>query len=1090
MEHRLEVAPSGRATCRTCNKPIAKGELRVGEEYASQFGSEGFAIRWHHPLCAAAKIPAVLQQAMASYDGDIPDREALEAAMSAGTKKAAQKGTGALPSADLAPTSRAKCLHCQEAIEKATVRIGVEREVDTGSFVTKGAGYLHPACVEAWAEEGWEDGLDDLVARVKSNTGLAALPPPFGEATAEEIAALASDDGAKPKKGKKASEGAAKSSESATKASESAAKASEGAAKPSEGATKDAEAASGAAPAEAPLPKKAPKPKAAPVDSGPAFKQLTGKQVASIVAKLAKVDADYKGDSILEKAGVDWGDRDLLRWHIASHGLLEPTHAALLHRLSESAWNASAEEVFAVVPKLDTDVKKSVALELMPGWPLPADVLLVRAAELDAARLEGMLATASPRLRRGIQLVRGRLGASLEDADRQAVLAGLAEMEAKDYGLPSWSGVNGSGICVRMPSKAGERNEPFRNTAELARHFGTEAEWIAALTDAARKAQFGSLQLVLPALVAMPLAELVALIAKPHFSSGEQHDAQMARLVELRDDDPKLLAEAALTIGREDYPGMYVREQLLVHAIARMGMRGVQVPDGLEREPKWDGFAYCVAPWRGSKVLREVYRKALEAIGRERALALVAPILERTYGHSQALPFLAVHFDEAIARRIVAGRADLGLTDPDAFAALGAPVIPIVLAALEAPADGTPEDGKRRDALVKCLRGVLGFVGASGGSFDASLDRFVSCSPEESYWREEAKVILLHTLRAMPEERRIATLDRLFAETKQVERAFLGVQTVGEAAFRQRAARIAVQRYAQVQDKNTFQGALVGLKPDGLESFRPALLEGQPDTKLFEQLRFVFGHEQVDALMKAANVVEETNLARLLRLAKAYLDAHPDAPKERLYVLERADLEPSTPPRRAGSFSASRGNGPGGLSSEGQPPTIAPGQVSSLDQVLAMKKRAQKASEDEEHILTIDLEEVPELRTRFPDARAISLFAPSPEHGDAWDRARLRPVPLTCSAPADGTPISVIGLEVPSALFDSKKTSDDPPLKELRGLVFNRPGYLLGEPMFIQDDEGSGAGFVMQLSERIGDLNLGDSGSLYVFEGDTFMQCY
>jgi hypothetical protein len=348
----------------------------------------------------------------------------------------------------------------------------------------------------------------------------------------------------------------------------------------------------------------------------------------------------------------------------------------------------------------------------------------------------------------------------------------------------------------------------------------------------------------------MPLGELVALIAKPHFSSGEQHDAQMARLVELRDDDPKLLAEAALTIGREDYPGMSVREQLLVHAIARMGTRGVPVPDGLEREPKWDGFAYCVAPWRGSKVLREVYRKALEAMGRERALALVTPILERTYGHSQALPFLAVHFDEALARRIVAGRADLGLTDPDAFAALGAPVIPIVLAALDAPADGTPEDLKRRDALVKCLRGVRGFVGASGGSFDASLDRFVSCSPEESYWREEAKVILLHTLRAMPEDRRIATLDRLLAETKQIERAFLGVQTVSDARFRTEAARIAVEKYGQVQDKNTFQSALMGLKPDGLEAFRPALLEGQADAKLLEQLRLVFGHAEVDAVMQ------------------------------------------------------------------------------------------------------------------------------------------------------------------------------------------------------------------------------------------------
>lgn len=1080
MEHRLEVAPSGRATCRTCNKPIAKGELRVGEEYASQFGSEGFAIRWHHTLCAAAKIPTVLQQAMASYTGDIPDREALEAAMSAGTKKAAQKGTGALPSADLAPTSRAKCMHCQEAIEKGTVRVGIEREVDTGSFVTKGAGYLHPACVEAWAEEGWEDGLEDLVARVKANTGLAALPPPFGEATAEEIAALAGDDGPKPKKTKKAAD---KASAGQPNASSEAANASGTADSAPEG---DASASAAAAPA----PKKAAKPKAAPADSGPAFKSLTGKQVASIVAKLAKIDADYKGDSIFEKAGIDWGDRDPLRWHIAHHGLLEPTHPTLLHRLSESAWSASAEQVFAVVPKLDADVKKSVALELMPGWPLPADVILVRAAELDPARLEGLLASASPRLRRGIQLVRGRLGASLEDGDRKAVLSGLAEMEAKDYGLPSWSGVNGTGICVRMPSQAGERNEPFRNTAELARHFGTEAEWLAALTEAARKAQFGTLQHVLPALVTMPLGELVALIAKPHFSSGEQHDAQVARLVELRDDDPKLLAEAALTIAREDYPGMYVREQLLVHAIARMGTRGLPVPDGLEREPKWDGFAYCVAPWRGSKVLREVYRKALEAVGRERALALVTPILERTYGHSQALPFLAVHFDEAIARRIVAGRADLGLTDPDAFAALGAPVIPIVLAALEAPADGTPDDTKRRDALVKCLRGVLGFVGASGGSFDAALDRFVSCSPEESYWREEAKVILLHTLRAMPEDRRVATLDRLLAETKQIERAFLGVQTVSDAAFRAKAARLAVQKYAQVQDKVTFQSALMGLKPDGLEAFRPALLEEQADGKLFEQLRFVFGHAEVDAVMKAANVVEETDLARLLRLAKARIAAHPDAPKERIYVLERPDLDPSAPPRRAGSFSTSRGAGPGGLSRDGEAPAIAPGQVFSLDQVLAMKKRAQKASEDEEHILTIDLEEVPELAERFPNARAIALFAASPEHGDAWDRARLLRVPASATAPTDGTPISVIGLEVPSAIFDHGQTSQDPALKELRGLVFNRPGYVLGEPMFIQDDEGSGVGFVMQLSERIGDLNLGDSGSLYVFEGDTFMQCY
>jgi NAD(P)-dependent dehydrogenase (short-subunit alcohol dehydrogenase family) len=64
---------------------------------------------------------------------------------------------------------------------------------------------------------------------------------------------------------------------------------------------------------------------------------------------------------------------------------------------------------------------------------------------------------------------------------------------------------------------------------------------------------------------------------------------------------------------------------------------------------------------------------------------------------------------------------------------------------------------------------------------------------------------------ATPQGRRIETLDRLLSETKQIERAFLGVQTVEDRAFRAKAARIAVKKYAQVHDKTTFQAALSGL---------------------------------------------------------------------------------------------------------------------------------------------------------------------------------------------------------------------------------------------------------------------------------------
>lgn len=1065
MEHRIEVAPSGRASCRTCGASIAKGELRLGEEYASQFGDGGVAIRWHHLACAAkGKLAPLLREAMASYAGEIPDREALEAAMESGKKPSA--GTGALPSADLAPTGRAKCLQCAAAIAKGSVRIAIEREVDTGAFVTKGAGYLHPGCCEAWAASGWEAGLDDLCARVRANTGLGALPPPFGDATPEALAA--------------ASEGAGKTKRGRAQASPTAAGsppddgAPEAANAPAEGKAKSVKAA-----------------RAATTDAAPPFGALGGKQVASIVAKLAKLDDDYKGDSILDKAGVEWGERDRLRWHIARHALLEPSHPTLLHRLAESTASASADEVFAVVPRLGAPQKKQSSVDLLPGWSLSADRIVLRAEELDPARLEGLLADAPPALRRGIQCVRGRSGATLPDADRAEVLSALATAEAKDHGLPRSYGQGGTRIFVQGIAPEGKRSEPFATSLELARCFGTEAEWNAALAKAAHAAAFGTIEHVLPGLATMGLDEMVALLAKPHFSSGEQHDRQVAALLDRRGDAPIALAQAALAIGREDYPGMYIREQLLVHAIGRMGERGVAIPEGLEREPKWDGFAYCLPPWRGSSVMRAAYRKALGALSRERVLALTEPLLARTYGQSQVLPFLAVQFDEGIARALVAGRADQGLADPHAFGPLGAPAIPLLVPAIDAPAEGA-DAIKRRDALVKCLRAVLGFIGATGGSFDASLDRFVSCSPEESYWPEESKAILLHSLRAMPEDRRIATAERLLGETKQIERAFFAVSSIEDPSFRERAARALVKGFGHVQERHTLQTALKSMGAGGLASFRAALLEERPDPKIFEDLRFCFGHAEVDAIMKAAAIVEETKLARLLRLAKEELAARPDAPHERIYLLERADLEEGVPARRAGSFSTSRGSGPGKLelAAPSSSPAPTPGQTFSLDQVLAMKKRAARTSEDEEHILTLDLEEIPELARRFPGARAVSLRAPFPEVGDSWEKARLVPVPPTGTAPADGTAISIVPLDVPSAIFDHALAREDARLKEIRGLVFNRPGYVLGEPMFIQDDDGDGPGFVMQLGDRIGDLNLGDSGSLYVFEGATFMQCY
>jgi Poly(ADP-ribose) polymerase and DNA-Ligase Zn-finger region len=168
MAHTIEVAKSGRAGCRTCRNPIAKGELRFGEETPNQFGDAGdMSYRWHHLKCAAQKLPDELRTALADYTGEVADRAELDTLMAA----ADASKPPPFPYADRAPTGRARCLGCGEAIPKGALRVAIERDLERGMGVTKGAGYLHPACAAAYVEA--QGGTHEkLTTELRENTRL------------------------------------------------------------------------------------------------------------------------------------------------------------------------------------------------------------------------------------------------------------------------------------------------------------------------------------------------------------------------------------------------------------------------------------------------------------------------------------------------------------------------------------------------------------------------------------------------------------------------------------------------------------------------------------------------------------------------------------------------------------------------------------------------------------------------------------------------------------------------------------------------------------------------------------------------------
>ena len=146
MADLIEEAKSGRATCRTCREKIDKGALRFGHETKNAFDPGGPpSYMWHHLMCGAKRHPLEVTTALAAFTGEVPNRAEVEAVLAAAPKSAGVDRPP-FPYAERASTGRSRCLACQEAIDKGTLRIAIERDVDTGMFTAKSAGYLHPRC--------------------------------------------------------------------------------------------------------------------------------------------------------------------------------------------------------------------------------------------------------------------------------------------------------------------------------------------------------------------------------------------------------------------------------------------------------------------------------------------------------------------------------------------------------------------------------------------------------------------------------------------------------------------------------------------------------------------------------------------------------------------------------------------------------------------------------------------------------------------------------------------------------------------------------------------------------------------------------
>jgi hypothetical protein len=188
----IEGARSSRSRCKTCRRPILKETLRVGILIEGPYGT-GYL--WHHLTCAARRRFHDVEEAYAAEawnhakkppEGVPPLEKLARLQEEAAERKRSRKQ---VPHAEPAPSGRARCKHCDELIEKDSMRVVLGRGIEFGSQLRTAPINIHPRCVaEAIRDPECTTEIEGFAEALRTNS--TGVPTERIEGVLSEIGSL------------------------------------------------------------------------------------------------------------------------------------------------------------------------------------------------------------------------------------------------------------------------------------------------------------------------------------------------------------------------------------------------------------------------------------------------------------------------------------------------------------------------------------------------------------------------------------------------------------------------------------------------------------------------------------------------------------------------------------------------------------------------------------------------------------------------------------------------------------------------------------------------------------------------------------
>lgn len=790
----------------------------------------------------------------------------------------------------------------------------------------------------------------------------------------------------------------------------------------------------------------------------------------ALAQKIDKAKDSYRiSDMILKVNGDEWGQRRALAWHLVACRAIHPeTNQNILEFLGDDFESPAPEVLVDLLARLPTSSSKRFfqnSSMLMDGYSLTINNLLFTAYQRDPALVRAREKELNKCLRLGLAFVRRRLGETIAAEDSAAILKQLASYQTKGYGLTTNNEmpVIENGVLVKP------RLADLAAVKKLALLFGSEQEWDELLLACALEGNWNNPREVRDAFLLASTAQLGQLIGRSSIDTGETLRT-LCNVIPQRNDDPNALLEAALALEEGT-----MREMLLMGVIHRSAQLGQPTPE------KIDEVLTCENLDTTYEGVRPVCIEWFKQFPRDRALALARKLLAEEYRYSRGVAILAAHFDEEILRAALEKDVGKNYIGQETLGELGTQA----LALLAWAHDKETGDGQR--SKHRAMLYALGKAGETG-PFDAQYDRFIDFDQEGGkpiqYYSSSDSKPREQALRGVPEPRRSALLLERLASTMHPDR----ILQMAHLAEDPNVVETAIRRIIESRKvESGLRECIERLGDRALDALCNNIGLSQGDGRFIESLKNQLSHVmclRIDEAIKKAGVVVETPKDALIRMANT-------APgtKIRVYVLQ---VEREGYAHKPGTLARSGGKAPG----------IADADIPK-----------DESGEPLTHLFTLDLDEIPELQEKYSGARALAAFCPEPNSGDRTDEFELVPVTREAVAalPYDGKgsdsdedaddddddddeeetgrPIAIVPVDVPMSVFD--RSDSDGVGKEIRKMIFNASGHVFGEPFWIQEeDEGGSDDFIMQVNESLCDINLGDSGSLYVFGWGSVFQCY